>query len=121
MSNRRNTTVITLTDGTNTMNGATGCLPKNTTFTSRWEDVSDWEHFTLYLKCNDVTTSMACEYHTSPDGSEDFNGQVSISNLDNNEQVIDLTEDAVKYFRLEIINAMAAEAANVLAMLVCKS
>lgn len=111
----------TFTNGTLTMNGASGCLTANTTFTSSAVDLSDAEKCILYLKCSDITTSMVTSYQVSYDGTNWVNGAVSISNLDNNAQAITLTEAVLRYVRIVIANAMAAETATVTAVYCAKS
>ncbi len=96
------TKFTTATDGTNTADGSTGCLPATTTLTGSAIDLSTYRDFEIYALCPDVVTAMTADYQTSPDGSNWFNGEVSITNLDNNSQIVTPTETAIKYMRLRV-------------------
>jgi len=114
----RVTKFTTATDDTNTLDGSTGCLPATTTLTSTAIDVSEFRDFELYIKCPDVVTAMTADYQTSPDNSNWFAGEATITNLDNNSQIITPTETAIKYIRLRV-TANTNAAATALLFGVC--
>ena len=98
------------------LNGATDSLDASTNFTSDALDVSNYPELTIYAKCSDVTTGIATKYETSPDNSEWFDGLASISNLDNNEQVVNVTENSIRYIRFNANNTNVAAATVLLAL-----
>lgn len=118
---RNLTIVFNATDGTVTLDGSTSSLTASTNFTSDAIDLGSYgKSIEIYCKSSDVTTGMAASYETSPDGSIWFSGEVSISNFDNNTQIITPSETAIKYIRLKINNTNLS-AADVLFCIVAKS
>ena len=109
------------TDGTSILDGSTDSFPVNSTFTSNAIECDGYAEIAIHTKCNNVTTALTCKYEVSIDGTEWFNGLVSINDLDNNEQRTALTDIAVNFIRVVIVNAMAAEKADVLAVIGMKS
>lgn len=102
------------TDGSVTLDGSG--LPALTNFVSNAIDLRDLNEITLYVAAPDVVTAMSAKYETSPDKSNWFDGSVSIANLDNNKQVIDVSEKAIRWLRVSVNNSNSESAAVVVAV-----
>lgn len=98
-------------DGTYTLNGTTACMPGSLAFVSSAINLDGWVDVTFYMSCSGVDSShyILCSYETSPDNSEWFNGLVTIDtlyndmvNLETTEQVINPTEKAIRWVRLNL-------------------
>ena len=87
------------TDGTYTLNGVTDCMPGSTVFTSTSVKVSGWNDLMLYVYCSNVDSTMTGKYQTSPDNSTWYDGLDTLVTMDNNYQVINISENAPKWVR----------------------
>lgn len=88
-------------------------LPPNIDHYSDWVLVSG-KPATIYIDCENVTTPITASYQTTTDAAQVVvrAGQVSIANLDNNKQIINLTEIA-QYVRTRITSTnMTASSVN---------
>lgn len=109
--------VNTATDGTSTCDGSTNCLPL-AAFVSTSIDVRRFGKLTIYVAQSEAV-ARTCNYEVSPDDSKWYAGAVSISDLNNNAQVKNVTESAVAYIRFNV--GLGAQATDVNLQLVAKS
>ena len=125
------TSLINLTDSAQSidLDLSSKNVPDSITVVTDSVDVSIFKSLTLYLNCDvDLDSSIATKYMTSPDGSNWFDGLVSITDLDTNKQVIVIDEansgeSAVKWFKLYMdrTNCAGDDSATVGAWLIGKT
>jgi hypothetical protein len=86
-------------------------LPPLTDWYSDWVLIGG-QRATIYLDCENVATGIAASYQTTTDSAKTVTraGAVSISNADNNSQIITPTEVA-EYIRLRLNNTNTTAAA----------
>ena len=86
-------------------------LPPLTDWYSDWIYIGG-QRATIYLDCENVATGIAASYQTTTDSAKTVtrSGAVSISNADNNSQIITPTEVA-EYIRLRLNNTNTTAAA----------
>lgn len=102
----RNYILYTFKDSSITLDGTASNMTASTSLTSSGVVVAAKEYVSLFLESGTAAAggSVTARYDISPDGSNWFTGAVSISNLNNNKQVINLTEKSFSDVRLYVNN-----------------